>query len=43
MGSILKIVAEYIAYAAEAVAAVVIVVGVVQAVWFYLVCALPKR
>lgn len=43
MGSILKVVAEYIAYAAEAVAALIIVIGIVQAVWFYLVRALPRR
>ena len=42
MGPVLQTAAEYIAYAAEAVAALIIVVGVVQSVWFYLVRVLPR-
>jgi uncharacterized membrane protein len=43
MGSLLKTAAEYIAYTAEAVAALIIVIGVVQAVWIYFARALPAR
>ena len=43
MGETLRAVAQYVAYVAEAVAAIVIVVGVAQALWHYFTRALPKR